>query len=275
MAVPGEAEGPVGLTLGREAGVHEQLAVARELGYERRAPPADEHVAVGQDLCVALGGSGDPIGGDILAQQCGFHLVFGETYNDRAGLIIEVGMSAVVEDGDGAVLLTAGIVLEGGPGSLPHLEVALLATKPPQDIARFAVDLVDGPGVAGTDEQVVVVVDIYGVDVEVVVAEARIVRREAGVGLLDTDVIEASPLEDDLLGLDIHLLDYPFPHRAIFWSTNRGQVRSPRSVGHQERGVLRGDEKLVQVPRVAVACAHPAYLAVGVVEDHVLTFAVA
>src|SRR5215204_5485943 len=120
-------------------------------------------------------------------------------------------------------------MLEGTPGSLPHLEVALLATKPPQDIARFAVDLVGGPGVAGGDEQVVVAVDIYGVDVEVVVAEARIVGWEAGVGLLDAYVIEASPLEEDLPGLDIHLLDHPAPHRAVFRSTDRGQIRCLRS----------------------------------------------
>src|ERR687893_3313241 len=115
---------------------------------------------------------------------------------------MDLGMGAAVEDGDGIVLLTAGVVLEGGPGSLPHLEVALLATKAPDDLAAFAVDLVDGPGISGTQEQVAVGLYAYGVYVEVVVAEAGIVGREGSVGLLDPDVIEASPLEEDLPGLD-------------------------------------------------------------------------
>src|ERR687897_124080 len=74
--------------------------------------------------------------------------------------------------------------------------------------------------------------------------------------------------------LDVHLLDDPFPGYAILRAANRGEVRSPRSVGHQERGVLRGDEELVQVPTVTVARAHPGYLTVRVIEDHVLADAV-
>ena len=36
----------------------------------------------------------------------------------------------VIEDGDGAVGQSAGVVLPVEPGAFSHLEVALLATKP-------------------------------------------------------------------------------------------------------------------------------------------------
>jgi len=65
-------------------------------------------------------------------------------------------------------------VLEGGPGTFSHLEVAPLATKTPQDFPALAVDPVDGPGVAGGDEQVAVGLHVNGVDVEVVVEIGRI-----------------------------------------------------------------------------------------------------
>src|SRR5215208_7457776 len=94
--------------------------------------------------------------------------------------------------------------------------------------------------------------------------------RRLDVGLLDADVFQAVPLEDDLPGLDVHLLDDPFPGHAILRATDRGKVRSRRGVGRQERGVLRGDEELVQVPPQAVARAHPGYLAVSAIEDHML-----
>src|SRR5829696_2123465 len=58
-------------------------------------------------------------------------------------------------------------------------------------------------------------------------------------------------------------------------AANRGQIRSRRGIGRQEGGVLGGDQELVQVTLVAVARAHPGYLAVGVVEDDVLADAVA
>ena len=62
------------------------------------------------------------------------------------------------------------------------------------DLAAVALYLVDGTGIAGRDDQVVVVVDVYGVDVEVVV---EIVGHHlAPEGLLDADVLQAVPLEE-------------------------------------------------------------------------------
>ena len=59
-------------------------------------------------------------------------------------------------------------MLEGGAGAFPHLEVAPLAAEAPDDLAASSVQFVDGGGVAGGDEEVVVLVYVYGVDVEVV-----------------------------------------------------------------------------------------------------------
>src|SRR5215216_4165721 len=66
---------------------------------------------------------------------------------------------------------------------------------------------------------------------------------------------------------------WTIPSQAILRATDRGKVRSRRGVGRQERGVLRGDEELVEVPAVAVARAYPGYLMVGVIEDHILAHA--
>ncbi len=98
--------------------------------------------------------------------------------------------------------------LKDGPDTRTHLEVALLAAETPDDLARLAVDLVHGAGPAGGDEQVILVVYVYGVDVEVV--EGFVVR------LLEPDVVQAVPLEEDLAGLDVYLLDYPVEHVTVY-----------------------------------------------------------
>ena len=93
------------------------------------------------------------------------------------------------------------------------------------DLPALALYLVDGPGIAGTEEQVAVGLHVYGVDVEVVV-EIVGIFGQLDVGLLDADVIEAVPLEEDLPGLDVHLLGDPFPHHAVLRAADRGEVRS-------------------------------------------------
>ena len=74
----------------------------------------------------------------------------------------------IIEDGDSPVCLAAGVVLEGGSGTRTHLEVALLPAESPHDLARLSADLVHGTGRAGGDEQVILIIYVYGVDVEVV-----------------------------------------------------------------------------------------------------------
>src|SRR5918993_2367761 len=246
------------------------------MGELRDVPPtapAYQHVGVGQELHVSLGGGESLLWRGVLAHQLGTHLLLLELYHDPARSIVHLGMSAIVEDGDCGVALAPGVVLEGAPGARTHLNVALLAAESPHDLAAVALYLVHGPGISGTEKQVVVGLYVYGVDVEVVVDVLGILGR-LDVGLLDSDVLQAMPLEDDLPGLDVHLLDDPFPDHAILRSTDRGEVRSLRSVGHQERGVLRGDEELVEVPTVIVARTHSGYLTVRAIEDHILADAV-
>src|SRR5215204_7322292 len=108
-----------------------------------------------------------------------FYCLRDQTVKDRV---------AVVEDGDAAVGQAASVVLEAKSAARTHLEVALLASKAPDDLTTFSVYLVDGEGLAGRDEQVVVVIYFYGVDVEVVEPPAAILRHR-GIALLETHMI--------------------------------------------------------------------------------------
>ena len=72
-------------------------------------------------------------------------------------------------------------------------------------------------------------------------------------GLLDADVIQAVPLEEHLPGLDVYLLGDPFPGSCGPRGRRSGRDPFAPGVGRQERGVLKGDEELVQVPPVTVA----------------------
>src|SRR5215208_201267 len=239
-----------------------------ELGDERSTAPPDQHVGVGQELHVSLGGGETLLWRGVLAHQLDTHLLLVQLYRDPAGSIVHFGVGAVVEDGNGAVSLASGVVLEGALGAWTHLEVAPLPAESPHDLAAVALYLVYGPGIAGTEEQVAVGLYVYGVDVEVVVEKVGIFGQ-LDVGLLDADVIQAVPLEDNFTALDVHILEDPFPGHAILRAADRREVRSRRGVGHQERGVLRGDDELVEVPTVTVARAHPGYLTVRVIEDHI------
>ena len=130
----------------------------------------------------------------------------------------------VIEDGDGAVSLTPSVVLEGESSTRTHLKVALLTPEPPQDLAALTLYLVDGRGPFSGDEEVAVEVYVYGVDVEVVEGCPGVLRRLA-VGLLDANMVQAAPLEEHLSGLEVELLGYPIPHRAVLWAADGGEVR--------------------------------------------------
>src|ERR687897_789710 len=183
------------------------------MGELRDVPPtapAYQHVGVGQKLHVSLGGGESLLWRGVLAHQLGTHPLLVELYHDPAGSIVHLGVGAVVEDGDGAVSLASGVVLEGALGAWTHLEVAPLPAESPHDLAAVALYLVYGPGIAGTEEQVAVGLYVYGVDVEVVVEKVGIFGQ-LDVGLLDADVFQAVPLKEHLPGLEVHLLDDPFP----------------------------------------------------------------
>src|SRR5918998_2326373 len=87
-----------------------------ELGDERSTAPADQHVGVGQELHVSLGGGETLLGRGVLAYQLGTHLLLVELYHDPAGSIVHLGVGAVVEDGNSAVSLAPGVVLVGALG---------------------------------------------------------------------------------------------------------------------------------------------------------------
>ena len=133
--------------MGRQSGVEEQLAILAELREDQCPAPPYEHVAVGQQLHVAGRVSVLRVGVGVLVHQRGAHLLLVELQHDAAGLfyglrdVIVKNRGAVVEDGDGAVGLASGVVLEGKSGAGTHLEVALLPPKTPHDLARVAIYL--------------------------------------------------------------------------------------------------------------------------------------
>src|SRR3712207_5226467 len=167
-APPREAEGAVRLDLGGKTRVEEEVPVAVVLGEVGRAAPADEHVAVRQDLHVALVGGEGLLRVEVLLQEGGRHRLLVEPEADAPRLILHGG-PPVVEEGDRAVGVAAGVVLEGEPRPLPHLEVAPLAAQAPDDLSGPAVYLVDGGCPAGRDQEVVLALLLDGVYVEVVV----------------------------------------------------------------------------------------------------------
>src|SRR5215211_1462657 len=93
------------------------------------------------------------------------------------------------------------------------------------------------------------------------------------VGLLQGNVLQVVPLEEHLPAFDVDLLGDPVEHRAICRATYGGEVDGHLGVDGYQRRVLGGDEELVVVPLVAVACPEAGYLAVGMVKDHVLALA--
>src|SRR5829696_5723361 len=278
-SAPREAEGPVGLVLAQQTGVEEHLSVLVELRDSQSPSPPYKDVAVGQNLHVAGRISVLLVGVGVLAHQRGAHPLLVELQHDTAGLFYDLrdaivkNRGAVVEDGDGAVSLAPGVVLEGESGARTHLEIALLPPKTPHDLARVAIYLVDGEGLASGDDQVIVVIYFYGVGVEVVEPRAPILRHR-GIGLVETYVLEAMPFEEHLPALDIKLLDDNLPHRAVLQAADRREIPGHSVVDQDQRGVLGADEELVVVPEVAVSGAEAGYLAVGMVEDHILVYPV-
>src|SRR5215207_3410038 len=270
-ADPPGAECPVGLDGLWEAGLEEERSVAGMLGEEGSAAPTDEHVPVREVLHVGLVGRERVLWEGILGGQLGRHDLLVEPEADPARGLVHV-LAPVVEEGDGAVFLAAGVVLEGETGPLAHREVAPLPAEAPDHLPALPVHLVDGRGLAGADEQVAVVVLSYGVDVEVVVAVALVGVRPGG-GLLEADVLQAVPLEEDLSSLDVHLLDDPVHHGGLLRAAGRGKIHRHPAVDGEERGVPLGYEELVVVPREPVPGADPRHLPVVAVEDQVLPVA--
>src|SRR5919107_3214679 len=221
-SAPHLAEGPVGLGLARELEVEEQLALPAVLGVERFGAPTHEDVAVREHLHVALGGGQWLLGVGVLPQQGGPHRLLVQLHHYAARLVVYLRRGAVVEDGDGAVGLAAGVVLGDRAGALTHLEVAPLAAQAPHYLAAVTVHLVNGVGSLGVDKEVAVRFYLYGVDVEVVEGHVGVFRRGGG-GPRDAHVVPAVPLEKHLARPEVELLGYAVPHRGVVRAADGGE----------------------------------------------------
>src|SRR5215204_3715797 len=85
-------------------------------------------------------------------------------------------------------------------------------------------------------------------------------------------MFEAAPFEEHLASLDVELLNDTLPRHAVLRAANRGEVPGHRIVDRDHRGVLTRDEELVVVSVTVVARTEALYLAVGVIEDHVVAW---
>ena len=97
---------------------------------------------------------------------------------------------------------------------------------------------------------------------EVVVRVPGVVR----VRLLDRDVVEAAPLEQDSPARERELLDDAADHLAASGAADRRQVRRPDHVARGEGGAARRQLELVQV-EPSTGCRQPRDHSVGRVHD--------
>ena len=206
-------------------------------------PPADEDVAVRENLDVALARCEQVAGMRVgAAERYGATLLV-DVEHDRARDRV-----AVVEQADRSVRLPPGVVLPGEHRRRGEREVRPLASEAPHDLPGLAVELVDRVGVARGDEQVLVAVDGDRVQVHVVPIGA-----ERPVGLLEGDVVEAVPLQQHPAAGDVDLLEHGVLDVAGRRSADRTQVVRHHQVGGQQRGAAVGQQELVQVAGAPVA----------------------
>lgn len=153
--------------------------VAVKLRHCSCLAPVDKHVAVRQDLGVALGASGQTIRSRERADFCNRAIAMVELDDsgagERADPELRSNAGSIVKEGnplDGAVLRARqqpSIVLERKAHISRHREVgAMAAAKLPDDVACRAVDLENGGVVACGDQIVSVGVFVDAVDVEVI-----------------------------------------------------------------------------------------------------------
>ena len=251
-----------------QVGVEEQLTVVAVLREVRRGAPADEDVAVRQNLGAPERMREQRWVVRVLLVQRRAHARRVERDHERLRLRLHLGRRPVVEEADQLVgrAVMPRVVLEREAGARAHGEVALLATQPPDDLAAAAVDLVHGPGVAGGDEEVAVGIELDRVDVEVVV---RALVGDARMRFVEADVVEAAPLEQHATTWQLELLHDASDHRAVREAAQAREVRRHSLPGGDERRAVRGEQKLVQVGRPAAARRHAHELAIAVVDDHV------
>ena len=98
----------------------------------------------------------------------------------------------------------------------------------------------------------------------------RRVGWQRRVGLGQTDVIDAAPLEHEVAGREIDLLHDRVEHRSRLRSADGRRVERHRLVRDEQRSALVGEAEVVQVGLVAVLCSDPLELGVRLIRDDVL-----
>ena len=135
------------------------------------------------------------------------------------------------------------IVLVAERGAGAEREIAPRPAETPDHRSCAAVNLVDGRRVPRRDQQVPVGVDPDRVQVEVVDVT---VGREGELGrLLERDVIEAVPLEQDASSRDIDLLDDPLDQASVDRAADAREIGTDLVVDRDQGRVARRDHELV------------------------------
>src|SRR2546423_10814556 len=119
-----------GLLAVAEVRVEEDLAVLAQLADVRPAAPADEDVAVGEELRVALERRQQLLRMVVAAHEGGALVLLVEPQQQDARLLVHRRGRAVVEDRDRPVRLAADIVLPREARTRAERERALLAAQP-------------------------------------------------------------------------------------------------------------------------------------------------
>src|SRR5205085_12557265 len=136
------------------------------LGDLRVVTPTDEEVPARKRLCISLADRDDRWVMDDRADEARGLPSEIEVHVDHARLPVHLRIGAVVEDPGRLVVEVARVVLPREVRAWPERKGAALAAEPPEDLARRAVELVDGVRVSRGDEQIVVAVDVDRVHVE-------------------------------------------------------------------------------------------------------------
>jgi hypothetical protein len=103
------------------------------------------------------------------------------------------------------------------------------------------------------------------VDMEVVVALSCV--RWWLQALVDADVIEAVPIQQDASGLQLDLLDMPDEHLPLGGCPDRGQIHRRCRICRDEGGSVSGELKVVQIGLQAVTGTDRLDWAIGIVAD--------
>ena len=168
-------------------------------------------------------------GVQVLPEQLGLERLFVHREHDAARLgRLRWRATFVVEQRNGAISVSAHIVLEGEIGPRPRVEGRLFAPQPPEHLSARALDFVKSPGVAAGNYEVAVrLVDVYRIDVEIVPGTVGL--RRLGTSSSRPDVVVTAPLENQLPRAQVDLLHDAVEITSPVWCRHSGT--SPHEPG--------------------------------------------